>query len=187
MEYNNNNDGMLREEQNSSTGWIWWIIGILIVLGLLWFFFGRSSDDVNIIDDVDNTGQEEVERDPNMEYDENGLPLAGPLAPINNTQVEIAESFPVQVAVLVSGNLPDGCTYLNSPAHVRDGNTFYVNLTTRTEGETCTQALVPYERRIPLDTTGLPAGTYLVDINGQQVSFEIEQTNQVDFQAGSDK
>lgn len=176
---------MLREENQSSGGWIWWIVGILIVLGLLWFFFGQSED-VDIIDEVNNP-TEEVVYDEDMEYDENGLPLAGPLAPINNVQVETTDGFPVQVALLVSGELPDGCTYLNSPAQVREGNTFYVNLTTRTEGETCTQALVPYERRIPLDTTGLPAGTYIVDLNGQQMSFEIDQVNEVDFQAGSDK
>lgn len=185
MEYNDNNNGMLREEQKSSTGWIWWIVGILIVLGLLWFFFGRSND-VDIIDEV-NTPVEETEYDSDVEYDENGLPLAGPLAPINNTQVVVLESFPVQVALLVSGDLPNGCTYLNTPAQVRDGNTFYVNLTTRTEGETCTQALVPYERRISLDTTGLPAGTYMVDINGRQLSFELAQQNQLDFEAGSEK
>ena len=185
MEYNNN-EGMLREEQKSSGGLIWWIIGILIVLGLLWFFFGQSGD-IEIIDEVDAPTEQNEGMGEDMEFDENGLPLAGPLAPISNIEIEVTESFPVQVALLVSGDLPNGCTYLNTPAQVRSGNAFFVNLTTRTEGETCTEALVPYERRINLNIAGLPAGTYIVDINGRQLSFDIDQANEVNFEAGSDK
>jgi len=184
MEYNNNDNVVLKEERKSSTGWIWWVIGIIIALGLLWFFFGRSNS-VEIVDEVNNPVEEVTSE--TAGYDENGLPLTGPLAPISNTQVVVSDGFPVEVALLVSGDLPNGCTYLNSPAQVRDGNTFYVNLTTRTEGETCTEALVPYERRINLDTAGLPSGTYMVDINGRQLSFELTQNNQVNFEAGSDK
>ena len=172
------------EEKKGSMGWVWWLVAILIVLGLLWFFMGRSND-VTVIDEINNV--EMTEDGLAMDYDENGLPLAGPLAPMSNTMIEVSESFPVQVSLLVSGDLPNGCTYLNNPAQVRSGNTFFVNLTTRTEGETCTEALVPYERRITLDTVGLPAGTYMVDINGRQLSFELAQANQLDFAAGSDK
>ena len=184
-ETNNYNEGILREEKGSGS-WLWWIVGILIVLGLLWFFFGQGETNTEIVDDVNGPATELVENG-DIEYDQNGLPVLGPLAPISNARVEISEGFPVQAALLVSGDLPNGCTYLNSPAQVRRGNTFYVNLTTRTEGDTCTEALVPFERRIALDTTGLPAGAYIVNINGQQLSFELNQDNNLDFQAGSDK
>lgn len=187
--YNNfNNDkAVLREDNGGGMNWLWWLIGLLIILGLLWFFFGRgTSQNPNLVDEVTSGPAGELGSG-DVEYDENGLPVLGPLAPISNARVEVSESFPVQVALVASGDLPNGCTYLNSPAQVRRGNTFYVNLTTRTEGDTCTEALVPFERRIALDTTGLPAGAYVVDINGQQLSFELSQDNDLNFQAGSDK
>ena len=183
------NNTALREEENKGMGWIWWIIGLLIILGLLWFFLGRGGNNqgVDIVDNVNGSASQSGDLPGDVEYDANGLPILGPLAAIGSAQIETSESFPVQTALVVSGDLPNGCTYLNAPAQVRRGNTFYVNLTTRVEGETCTEALVPYERRIELDVNGLPAGTYIIEINGQQRSFELAQDNSLDFQAGSDK
>lgn len=182
-----NNNGMLREEEKQSSGWIWWIIIILVALGLLWFFFGRNAgDEPMVIDDVSE--ESTFDNVPEgTEFDENGLPILGPDAPISSARIETSETFPVQAALIVTGDLPNGCTYLNDPSQVRRGNMFYVTLSTRQEGEICTEALVPYERRIPLSVEGLPAGAYTVDLNGQQLSFELNQDNSVDFEAGLDK
>lgn len=197
MEFNQNNNNMdmgqmqrktFQPEEKNSGSWLWLIVGI-IVLGLAaWFVFG-AGDSNNIVDDVnsDPVLETNANLEGDIEYDERGLPILGPDAPISNTQMVVQESFPVQVSIMVQGELPDGCTYLNQPVVLRDGRNFYASLTTYQEGEVCTQALVPYERNISLNVDGLPAGNYSVDINGIMLEFDIEQNNSVDFEAGSDK
>lgn len=183
-----NDNGMIREEKTGGSSWVWWVIIILIILGLLWFFLGRNTNmnDDQIVDEISELSTDNQIPE-GAEFDENGLPILGPDAPISSARIETSESFPVTAALIVTGDLPNGCTYLNSPSQIRRGNTFYVNLSTRQEGEVCTEALVPYERRIPLNVDGLPAGAYIVDINGQQLSFEINQDNTLEFEAGLDK
>lgn len=99
-------------------------------------------------------------------------------ANVESIQVLVLESFPVQVNVIASGELPNGCTSLNEPAPRQEGNTFVVNLTTtRLEDEVCTEAVVPYDKVIPLDVQGLEAGTYTVAVNGVTDSFTLEMDN----------
>lgn len=174
-----------REQGNSPLLWI--IVGI-IILGLLAWFFLRPGG-TNIVDDLDSTRVLEVsgELAEDVTYDEKGMPILGPDAPIASVEVIVSESFPVQVSLRVQGELINGCTYLNQPVILREGKDFYVSLTTYTEGEVCTEALVPYERNITLNVASLPAGTYTVDVNGIMKSFEIAQENSLDFETASDK
>jgi len=37
--------------------------------------------------------------------------------------------------------------------------------------------LAPFEEIIPLEVYGLPAGTYTVDVNGVQATFDLEVDN----------
>ena len=90
------------------------------------------------------------------------------------------ESFPVQVSVTVSGDLPDGCTPIDQVNQRRDldTRTFWVEITTlRKAGAACTEALVPFGENISLDVYGLPAGTYAVDVNGVTASFTLDVDN----------
>jgi hypothetical protein len=97
---------------------------------------------------------------------------------IETVEILLLESFPVQVNVIVSGNLPDGCSTLNEPRPRREGNTFVVNLVaSRIADEICTQALVPFDQVIPLDVEGLPAGTYSVSVNGTTDTFTLDVDN----------
>lgn len=185
MEYNlqnNDNEPLIIQEQSHSSHTVWyWILGLLL-LGLLgWYaysagwFSPRSANNEGIMMPVEGN---------------NGIgdgALAINAAPIDSLRIETLESFPVQEVLVVSGTLPNGCTYLNTPTQLRDGNIFYVTLDTRVEGELCTEALVPYEERIPLYVTGLPAGVYVVNINGREISFELENDNNLDFNAGDGK
>lgn len=99
-------------------------------------------------------------------------------AMVDGVDVLILESFPVQVRVLVRGNLNDGCTELGEARVAREGSTFVVTLpTTREAAAMCTQALVPFEIGIPLDVLGLEAGTYTVDVNGTMASFVLDVDN----------
>jgi hypothetical protein len=100
------------------------------------------------------------------------------VAAVESIDILILESFPVQVQVVARGNLPDGCTTLNEVTVERTGNSFQVTITTvRPVGMACTEALVPFEKVIPLDVYGLPAGTYTVIVNGVGGSFELAVDN----------
>ncbi len=170
----------LREKDKGNKGLWYWIIAILLLGLVAWYgytagWFSKNSVDILPLE-TNTTG----ESDP-YAFDSEIQ------APIDNMIITTGESFPVQKTLSLKGNLPNGCTYLNEPQVIRDGNTFYVNLTTYVDGEVCTEALVPYERNIGLDVVGLPAGVYNVVVNGKQTTFELEQDNTLDFAAGEDK
>ena len=89
------------------------------------------------------------------------------IATVDSIEILILESFPVQINVRVRGVLRDGCTNIDEVTTNRSGNNFNVNITTlREAGQICTEAEVPFEELVPLDVVGLPAGTYIVSVNG---------------------
>ena len=100
------------------------------------------------------------------------------LAVVDSIDILIMESMPVQVSVVVRGNLPDGCTSIGQVTTERDDKTFVVTLTTKRPLDAmCTEALVPYEQTVPLDVAGLPAGVYTVTVNGVIDTFELAVDN----------
>jgi hypothetical protein len=100
------------------------------------------------------------------------------LAPVDEVYVMIMESLPAQVSVIISGNLPDGCTELGAPKVTRDGATFIIELPTERPADAmCTEALVPFGVAIPLEALGLKAGTYTVEANLVNVTFELGADN----------
>ncbi len=99
-------------------------------------------------------------------------------ANIANLEILVLESFPVQVNVIASGELPDGCTTLNEPSPRLEGNTFVINLTTsRLPDEVCSQATVPFDKVVSLPVEGLSAGTYTVSVNGMTDTFTLDVDN----------
>ena len=104
------------------------------------------------------------------------LPIIG-LAPVEEIEIVILESFPVQVHVIASGNLPDPCTEISEVLQEREGNTFFITIKTYRSPGLCIQVLAPFEEIIPLEVYGLPAGTYIVDVNGVQDIFVLEVDN----------
>lgn len=101
-------------------------------------------------------------------------------AVVEDTEILILESFPVQVHVIATGYLPDGCTqiYEKNIDFNDEENTFTVNIITRRPAdEMCTEAIVPFENTIPLNVYGLEKGTYIVDVNGIRNEFELQTDN----------
>jgi inhibitor of cysteine peptidase len=99
-------------------------------------------------------------------------------ARVTEVSVQILESFPVQARAVVKGELPDGCTTIDSIEQSREGNEFRVRiLTSRPADAFCTQALVLFEERIPLEVRGLRAGDYRVVANGVAATFRLEVDN----------
>ena len=104
------------------------------------------------------------------------LPNVG-LAPVEGIEIVILESFPVQLQVIASGNLPDPCTEIYEINQEKEGNTFFVTIKTYRPPGPCIQVLAPFKVTILLEVYGLPAGTYNVDVNGVQGTFDLEVDN----------
>jgi inhibitor of cysteine peptidase len=110
-------------------------------------------------------------------------------ATVEEVDLQIMESFPVQVAAIARGNLSDGCTEIDEvrSSFDEESETFTVTITTvRDEDAVCTQALVPFEERIELDVRGLPAGTYTVDVNGVRETFTLDVDNELPESSGAE-
>ncbi|MBP1908651.1 hypothetical protein [Methanolobus bombayensis] len=101
-------------------------------------------------------------------------------ATVESIQILTLESFPVQIRVVASGYLPDGCTSIDEKTVSYDEETksFTVHITTRRPADKmCTEALVPFEETIALDVYGLEKGSYTVDVNGINEEFELQVDN----------
>lgn len=104
---------------------------------------------------------------------------AGQQAFIDDIEVQIVDSFPVQVLVFVSGNLPTSC-YQLGPIHKRFADNRFeiaVNVTPLQTFAPCIQVLEPFQTTIPLDVYGLPKGSYQVLVNDKSASFELNVDN----------
>jgi inhibitor of cysteine peptidase len=99
---------------------------------------------------------------------------------VEEIDILILESFPVQVNVVARGHLPDGCTKIDEVREMRTEQAFQITITTvRPADVFCTQATVPFEEVIALDVLGLDAGIYTVNVNGATGSFELSVDNEM--------
>lgn len=144
------------------------ILTTLVILTILGGCVGNDND----IDEPDLTPGEDNDRKP-----DEGKFIYGN-ATVQDIDIVILESFPVQVHVNARGYLPDGCTGIDEIIKSRSGNLFSITITTKRQADAiCTQALVPFEEVIPLDVVGLKAGVYDVNVNGVRDSFELAVDN----------
>lgn len=106
-------------------------------------------------------------------------PITGPgegsgwhsTAIIESIQVQVRESYPVQVVAVVRGHLPDGCTYINRFRQLREGNTIRIQFETGRNPGFCTQALVPFTETITLDVQDWYSGLYSVRVDNVRTDF----------------
>ena len=98
-------------------------------------------------------------------------------ASVQSVEVRILESYPLQVNAIARGQLPDaGCTTISAVSQSRNGNTFVIKVTTKFNPQVaCAQILTPFEQVIALDVSSLAPGTYFVNVNGVEVSFQLPQ------------
>jgi inhibitor of cysteine peptidase len=97
-------------------------------------------------------------------------------ADVKSVEIQILESLPLQVVVVVKGELRNGCQQLDKIHTIQAGNKFTITIGTKTiDGQlACIQALIPFEERIPLNVKGLKAGTYSVNVNGISQNFKLD-------------
>ena len=98
-------------------------------------------------------------------------------AKVDEVQINIIESLPVQVSLVVHGFLPDGCTQLVSIEQSRSPEGLVFDAITDKDPEAvCTQALVPFEEVVSVDLQGLRAGSYVIDVNGITTTLKLDSS-----------
>ena len=100
------------------------------------------------------------------------------LANVNDIEILLLESFPVQIHAVARGEHPDSCTKVDKVVTRHEGDTFFVTITTsRPADAMCAQVMTPFEEVVALDVVGLKAGVYTVDVNGVRDTFELQMDN----------
>lgn len=117
--------------------------------------------------DVDNTFSQDEDR---VAFE------LGNNATVEELTVNIMESYPVQVSIVLKGYLPDGCTEIEQITASQDEFTFTVEVVTRRPaGDVmCTQQIVPFEETLKLDVEGLEKGLYTIQFGEISETFRIE-------------
>jgi inhibitor of cysteine peptidase len=135
-------------------------------------------------DQKSEAGQDETKDD--VKDDSKDEVVRG-LAPIEDVQIIMLESFPVQVNVSVRGYLPDACTGISEVTQERAGNEYKIEITTvRPKDTACADVIEPFQESIRLDVVGLEAGVYTVDVNGVTQTFELQTDNELPSEGDSD-
>ncbi len=175
---------VILKEKNGNSNSFWYLIVAILILGLLGWYGYTAGWFSKKTTTTTTTVKEEKTNAKTFPFEDNNEIKA----PIDNVTIQTSDSFPVKKTLVLKGQL-SGCTYLNEPQIMREGNTFYVNLTTRKDSNSpCSEDVPsPYERQIELEVVGLPAGVYNVVVNEKQTTFELEQDNSVDFSVGGEK
>jgi hypothetical protein len=118
--------------------------------------------------------------DVQLQADNNGgfaLVDADPRSLVNveSITVNVMESLPIQVTVVVTGNKSLPCTKLLEPAVFTESGGFTIALAESKLGpaETCIAIIDPFETSIVLDTSNLASGSYSVAVNGVAGEFTL--------------
>jgi hypothetical protein len=114
------------------------------------------------------------------------VPVATPLPQLKPASVESIKinqivSFPVEINVIARGHLPNACAAIDQVRQQRSGSDFNITIESLHLGdERCGDSRVPFEETIMLDVIGLPAGIYVVDLNGLKGTFKLMRENVAD-------
>lgn len=119
-----------------------------------------------------------------LDFQQVGDMLDGGLAPIGMVNIELMESFPVQARVVVTGSMTDNCMtpIVRSIDFDEEAGQFDIELGSEYPmNAACLAEATPYSQFIPLDLTGLSAGTYTVDVNGTTATFTLDIDNEISY------
>ena len=115
---------------------------------------------------------------PVIEYSTSVPDLGYQPVQIDSLDVEVGVGSPIPVHVLVSGSLPDTCAQIEHVQTQQDGSTFRISASTvPSSAPGCIQDILPFTASIPLNVVNIPAGTYSVEVNGTQTTFQLDTAN----------
>jgi len=96
------------------------------------------------------------------------------LAGVERIEIVVLESDPVQVRVVVYGWMSDSCTTIRNFEQIREGALIRLRIiTTRPADVMCAQVIKRFRETYPVETAGLPSGTYTLDVSGKQEQFTL--------------
>ncbi len=96
------------------------------------------------------------------------------LAGVEDFDIVVLESDPVQVRVVVYGWMSDSCTTIRNFEQSREGNLIRLRIvTTRPADLMCAQMIKRFRETYPLDTQDLAPGSYTLDVNGKTQEFTL--------------
>ena len=97
-------------------------------------------------------------------------------AAVTSVEVTAAGDPALTYTAVATGYFPDTCTEIGRTKQKVVRTTIKVSMNTRQmSGAKCIPESVPFEERVPLDVSGLSAGSYAVDINGATKSFTLTE------------
>lgn len=99
---------------------------------------------------------------------------------VDNVDILVMESFPVQVNAVVKGTFPDPCTRIDEirKSFENDTNTFLIEINAAKPADTdCRRGIDTFEEVVELDVQNLVAGTYTVNVNGVEETFTLSVDN----------
>lgn len=103
---------------------------------------------------------------------QNTQPRTEPVA-VEEVQVEVLESDPVQVVAVIRGGLGSGCLSLGETTQRREGNTVEVTMLANHSGaEACTMIYQLVDERVQLEGPFAP-GEYTLIVNGVATEFSV--------------
>jgi putative hemolysin len=95
-------------------------------------------------------------------------------------EIVMLESFPIQVQVVLTGELPNSCSLVSDVTQAYDAasRTFKLTLVPGVNGAIdCDPTGLPFTETVPLDVLGLPAGNYTVSSHDVQTTFTFDVDN----------
>ncbi len=95
-------------------------------------------------------------------------------APILEAELLVRESFPVQYAVRVVSELPNGCHQFDGVAQSRSGETITIDVTNTVpedDDAVCTQIYGTHEEVVELGTDFVSGTEYTVLVNDKTITF----------------
>lgn len=90
---------------------------------------------------------------------------------INTQDLLVAESYPVQIFLQVTGDMPTPCHEFRSQvAEPDEQKRIYVTAWSESDpNAACVQVLEPFDESIPITIEGAAEGSYTVYLNGELV------------------
>jgi hypothetical protein len=96
-------------------------------------------------------------------------------APVDSLAVEVLDTFPAQIDVVLGGWLPDACARIELVEETVAAARIELTVNAiRPSGVGCAQLLTQYSVRVPLAVAGFGEGEYVVAANGAEGRFTIE-------------
>jgi Tol biopolymer transport system component len=96
---------------------------------------------------------------------------------VDAVQVEIGVGSPIPVDIFVSGSWPDLCAQLAQVTQAINGNRITVNILASPAAEDCPpdQLGTPFRIALPLNIVEMAEGSYTINVNGVEASFQWPQ------------